>query len=445
MTATDTLPDYNLLSREIERCGWRPADPPPLNGDLFFQTAGGGIHAPARVFASERGERLALIDLTALQFPPREELFARFIDFPMEVRLALAAASRLAACNLVLLIQAGAFELYSLPAESLAYRATNVREFEDEMLPALAARTIHRGEALSAVPNWLEAAETLRGWLSHWGRLLADALGEESEDCQRWVWKIILMLQVSRATGDGELGGGWGLACERLGPAWSLSYDSLGTHEDLGRRLDEFEQTFSSRIFSGDAESDRARLARLEETSLVEQLRAELLMQSRLRFEPDCVAWLFASMEREQEGWRREVSGLAPLRRRLGADGWSVLAPLECDVAAHGLAALLRDLDRLAQYWTEFDALGARRESRSAAEIYSQPDLFRGNPRGVSPAGRLDDPVNFVLSESIRVAGAAPEDEFGVGIVILLKSLGLVGRLDWPFFGIDSLDRVWKR
>jgi hypothetical protein len=237
--------------------------------------------------------------------------------------------------------------------------------------------------------------------------------------------------------------GGWGLSCERRGDRWSLAYDSLGTHPDLAAAIESFDSTFSSRRFTGDAETHLQWLAALEETSLAERLRAELLMQARIKFEAECAAWLFTDVDREQAGWRREVSGLTPIRRRIAASGWMVAGPLKCDVARFGLTAALRDADRLAQYWRDFD-VACRREREAGRSAPSQPDLFFGAPRGVGPGGSLDDGINFVLSEALRVEGAPPEEEFGVAVVMLLKALAWIGRCDWPFFGVDTVDRVFE-
>jgi hypothetical protein len=119
-----------------------------------------------------------------------------------------------------------------------------------------------------------------------------------------------------------------------------------------------------------------------------------------------------------------------------------VIEPLVCDVAAHGIGSALRELDRLAEFWAGADLVARERAPKDEA-AYAQLDLFRGAPRGVSPMNELDDGINFLLSESIRLSGVAPEREFGVGIVFLLKALGLAQKMDWPFLGIDSLDRAW--
>jgi hypothetical protein len=182
----------------------------------------------------------------------------------------------------------------------------------------------------------------------------------------------------------------------------------------------------------------------MEETSLAEQLRAELLMQSQLRFEAETVAWLYTDVEREQAGWKRDVAGLEPLSRRLASEGWQVLKPLVCDVGLHGLTAALRDADRLAERWADYSTFLSRHETDRAPTHFTQPDLFLGSPRGIGPSGDLTDGVNFLFAESLRLSGVAPEDEFGVGVVFLLKSLTFPAKFDWPFFGVDTLDRLWR-
>jgi len=43
------------------------------------------------------------------------------------------------------------------------------------------------------------------------------------------------------------------------------------------------------------------------------------------------------------------------------------------------------------------------------------------------------------------MTGLKSEEEFGVGIVFLLKALGLIRKFQWPFRGIDTLDRLWPK
>ena len=101
-------------------------------------------------------------------------------------------------------------------------------------------------------------------------------------------------------------------------------------------------------------------------------------------------------------------------------------------------------MNRLAAYWSEQDLYHRGHDEARLEALYTQPDLFHAAARGVSPMNQLDDGANFVLSESIRLRGVAPSEEFGVGLAFLLKSLDLVQTYDWPFFGVDSLDRVFE-
>lgn len=438
----DALPEFSLLCREMERCGWTPARVGPLGGDLFFQTPGGGVRTPMKLYHSDRGEPLLVIDFGETALGGRDELYPRFLDFPLETRMALGVAERIASAKYLLLMSADRIELFRLPEESLEYQAAAGRDFEDELLPGLAAKARSRPEPAPGQAGSMEGANALRGWITHWSRRLAAQLEIGGPDCEKFLWKLILMLQTRRKTGQSEMLGGWGLGCEELGKTWTLSYDSVSTHEDFARVLDEFEQTFSTRIFSGDAEMHKRWLARLEESSFIEQLRAELLMQSQLKFEAENVALLYADMDRESEGWRREVAGLPSMANRVATEGWMVIRPLECDVAAHGLLAALRDFERLAQFWSEHDAYLRSQEDRGPEALFSQPDLFLGAPRGVGPSNQLDDGLNFLFSGSLRLTGVAPDKEFGVGLAFLLKALSLSQRFDWPFFGIDTLDSV---
>lgn len=446
-SATDKLADLPLLLRELQRCGWKPVPTGSVSGleELHFLSGGGGIHAPARHLRTERGVSLVVVDFGEMILGSREEMFPRFLDFPMETRMSLDVAHLLTGgAGYLLIVSREEISLYRLPQEALEYRIRSAREFEDELLPALVAKAGSRGDRLQSVASPMEESQNLRGWLRHWGRKLSAQVEENSEDCERFLWKLILMLQAGRKIGGQELRERWGLRRERRDPTWELSYDSLSTHEDLRRLLDDFEHTFSTRIFSGDAETHGEWLRLMEETSLAEQLRAELLMQSQLRFEAETVAWLYTAVEREQAGWKRDVSGLEPLSRRLAADGWQVLKPLVCDVGLHGITAALRDADRLAERWADYSAFLARHEADRPPTHLTQPDLFLGAPRGISPSGELTDGVNFLFAESLRLTGVAPEDEFGVGLVFLLKALTFPAKFDWPFFGVDTLDRLWR-
>ena len=441
-TTTDRMPGAALLTRELERCGWKRVRSGPLEGDLLFQTARGAVRAPSALFHSDRGDPLLMVDLSDFTLGGREELYPRFLDFSLETRMALGGAALIASARYLLLLSAVRIELFRLPEETLAYCATNEREFEDELLPGLAARSRSRSEALGTVPNPLEAAQALRGWLAHWGRRLADPLQVEPKDCEAFLWKLILMLQVTRKTGKSEMLGGWGLGAEKLGDTWTLSYASLNTLADLNDLIDDFDQTFSTRMFSGDAELHKSWLGRLDESSLAEQLRAEILMQSQMKFEAETVAWLHADMEREQAGWRREVAGLGPMRKRITTRGWIVVEPLVCDVGRDGVTAALRDADRLADHWRDYEAYCQQSEPPDSEASYSQPDLFFDAPRGVGPRNQLDDGINFLFSGSLRLKGVPPEEEFAVGVAFLLKGLAIVQRCDWPFFGIDTLDKL---
>ncbi len=441
MVSTDKLPDLKLIHRELERCGWQPSRPGPFEGEFVFETPRGDVRSPLRALRSPRGALLLAIDLGAVTLGGREELYPRFLDFSMETRLALELARRIDPGGDLLMLSAGRIDLYGLPEENLQHRALTMSEFEDDILPTLAAKLHGRGDRWQALPNPIEVAQALRGWLAHWERRLASELEVAPEAARQFLWKLILMLQVARKTGKPTAMEAWGLACEKAGDGWRLRYDALRTLSDLERLLEEFDQTFSTALFPRRAAADQPWLAALETATTLEQLRAELLMQAQLRFEAECVAWLFTHVDREQQGWRREIGGLEPVGKRLVAQNWWVVEPLQVDVGRFGLLAALRDLERLAEHWSQRDAY--RRGSEGPAGRFLQPDLFFGHPRGVNPRQELDDGVNFLFSQSFRVAGAPPAERYGLGVTLLLKALGVVQRLDWPFFGVDTLDHVW--
>lgn len=439
-----TLPDLPSLLPEIERCGWAAvAGETPFGTESRIQTGQGPLRFDGRVLRSERGESLAIADLGPAILAPRESLFPRFLDFGMETRLALAAARLVPDASRLLLAGGDVIRLYRLADETLECEAVASRDVDDALLPTLAARARGRGEGLRGEGGPVEVASALRGWIRHWGGTLAEPLGVEPDACEQFVWKLILMLQWRRKLEGTECVGGWGVVREKSDGGWSFAYDSLSTATDLAERMDDFERRVSTRIFSGDAELHREWIESLSDGSLLERLRAELLMQASGRFEPETVAWVFASMDREQEGWRREMSGAAgPFARRFAHEGWMVVDPLVCDLARHGFAAALRDADRLAELWDEYDRFRRRERERPDAERLDQPDLFFDPPRGVGPEG-LRDGVDFLFSESLRLRGVSPREEFGTGIVFLLKALDWIAKYEWKTGAIDSLDRVW--
>jgi len=143
-------------------------------------------------------------------------------------------------------------------------------------------------------------------------------------------------------------------------------------------------------------------LAALEENSSAEQLRAEFLMLSQSKFEAETALWLFTRIDREQRGWRREVVGSPPIRKRVVHNGWMVIEPMKCDIDAYGLSAALTDAMRLAEYWNDFELFRRGIESEGNSDSLFQPDLFFGQPRGINAADQLDDGVNFLFSQSLR-------------------------------------------
>lgn len=457
-------PDPALLAREIELCGWRPEAEGQVEIDaggaaatdaadvataepISIQSPRGAYAVPIRMFDSvadtAHPARLALVDLRGGALTPPGELFTRFLDFPMEVRLVLAALRRRDGIRFAVVARRELIQFFRLPGEAIERQVEDERGVEDELLPALTAHARSRADRHMGANNPLETAEALRGWVKDWGRRIGSQLGAPDSAAEQFVWKIALMLQVDRKIHGREAAADWGMSAERAGGGLTLAYDAMSAHADLERVLGRFEETFSSRIFSGDLEESRQWLYELDETPLIERLRSELLMQAQARFEPDSVAWLFTHMDRETEGWRREMAGAPPTHKRLAARGWSVIEPLVADVGRYGLASALRDMERVADHWDDYDAYRRAEAERGGAGV-DQPDLFAGAPRGVDRTGAMTDPVNFILSESIRFAGVPAGEEFGVGLAILLKAIDLAAARRWPFHGVDSLDLAWK-
>ncbi len=437
--------DAALIAREVERCGWT-ATKSGLAGERFeLPLSGLEVSASVHPYRNERSSILLVVDLGAGQLPTRRELFIRYLDFSIETRMILDAARKLAGANFLILLSDRRIELYSTETERLIEEAHSAREFEEGILPALIPRAAGSSEIQRALLGTQGETESLGGWLRNWAHKIGSHLEIAIADVETLIWKIILMLQLDRTVSAGHSQTGhWGLRREQTEQGWRLSYDALSARDDLRLALETFDQTFSSRIFSGDAELHNQWFDALEETSLVEQFRTELLMLARFRFSADQVAWLFTNVEREQEGWRREVSGLTEIRKRLISRGWQVFDPLVADLAAHGLTSVLREADRVAEHWHDYAAYRRRIENEGRADAAEQPDLFLSRPRGVNERDQLVDPINFIFEESFRVGGVTATVEFSIGLCLLLKSLEWAERFDWPFAGVDALDRIWQ-
>lgn len=436
-------PLFQRLVRELTRCGWRELPLELLEGELFFQTFQGGRSAPCHRLQNQQGRRLLIIGLEQVILPSQDELFPRFLNLPLETRMALSVARLLGEPDWVLLITTGCIELYRLPEEMNEFRVHSMYEFEEEFMPSLAALAQGHEEAIFQSPNHLPEAESLRGWLRHWTMQLASALKVDSAAIERMLWKWILMLQLARRTEGSELLGGWGLSCERHGGHWTVAYNAVSATDDLCKALETFDRHFSTRLFPREAPKNIAWLRQIEETALADQLRAELLMQAQSRFEPETVAWMFTDLLREQEGWRREVAGMDPIRQRFSHEGWNIFRPLTCDISRYGLTAALRDADRLAQYFADLNRFLRQHRPAEEGALFSQPDLFCQHPRGISLKGELEDGVNFLYGEALRLAGVEPERHFGIGLTFLLKALALCGKMDWPFAGLGTLDQLF--
>lgn len=436
---------YPALTRELKRCGWMESPLDILEGELYFQTFQGGCGAPCALHQNEKGQRLLLIGLEQVTLTPHQELFPRFLNLPLESRMALSVARLLGGPDWLLLLTSGRLELYRLPEELRLMAAHTPDEIEDDLLPALAALARGREDGLSPGASHLPGAVSLGGWLRHWTHQVAGTLRIEPPVAERMIWKWILMLQAARRAEGGELLGGWGLACERQEGRWTIGYNAMNTVEELGRALERFDESFRTRLFP--AEPPRKRLEwlqQLEEASLLDRLRAELLMHTQDLFEPETVAWMFTDLGREMEGWRREMAGdIAPVRQRFRHEGWSVMQPMSCDVGRYGLTATLRDAERLARYLADLNLFMRQRKRTLPQAATLQMDLFCQNPRGIGAGGELDDGINYLFGEALRLKGVEPERRFGVGVTFLLKALALAQKLEWPLPGVNTLDKLF--
>ena len=438
-------PGFTDLAAEVERCGWLPAPVPGPQGELRFRTFQGEQLADRRLYANDAGRRLLVIGMEQVTLPKDEDLFPRFLNLSLEARMAIVFARANVRADWLLLLTKGRLDLHRLSEEVREHRAMDAAEFQGGLLPQVAGLARGRDEAVRAGPSQLPGAESLRGWMRHWTLQLAPALELPPDAAEQILWRWIIMLQFARRGKTSEAEGGWGLDCAPTnGNGTILSYDAQSATEDLIRALETFGETFYSDLFVRPDEALLDRLRGMEESSILDRLRAELLMQTQDRFEPETVAWLFTDLAREQQGWRHEVAGVEPVRRRLRHEGWTVYRPLICDLERDGLTFTLRDAARLAHYLNDQMVFTQKRREEHPGDPVNQPDLFKQTLRGVAPNGRLEDPVNYMFAEALRVANVPARQRFGVGVVLLLQAMALARRLDWPLEGIDTLDGVFS-
>jgi hypothetical protein len=443
-------PVWAAAVAEAERYGWRATAHPGMGDRAFFQTFQGGHWAPCRALANEHGQRLLAIGLEAVQLPGDEALFPRFLAMSMEERMALALTRAIGGFDWLLLATGGRIDLWGVAIEASKCRVAGREDFEGALLPILASMARGRvgeagvGAGVGRVGQGL-GAESLGGWVRHWGSQLAAAVEEEATDrAERVLWKWIVMLQAARRRPGGEaVAGGWGLRCMAdPNGCWKIDYDAVSATEDLRRALETFDRAFPTRHLEPEDKGFLDRLGRLDEAEMLDRLRAELLMHDQGRLEPETVAWLFTDLAAEQEGWRREARGLEPIHKRVRMDGWTVLSPLWADVATHGLTSALADADRLAEHIHGLSLYEARRRAMTPREATptGQIDLFCPNPRGVGPDGLLQDGLNYLYGEALRLRGVEPARRTGVAVTLLLKALALAQRWDWPAERLDALD-----
>lgn len=432
--------DAGWVCRELEASGWIPEAREKGEESIVIQTSQGAEVCLPRRLVNAKGRRLVVIVLQTLSHPPQANLFRRFLNLSLEARLVLWVARHHEAGDWLLLMTGERGDLFDLERETCLQQAETLQDWEEIMLPGLNALAGNRPNHLQPPPSHLSDARSLREWTDFWAMQLGASLEVAAEDAAQMLWKWILMLQRDRRVDPTESAGRWGLRCERFGDQWTIHYDGMSATEDLCRVLERFEEDFVTGLFNDPGDLHIGWIGRLEETSMIERIRAELLMHTQSRFEPETVAWLFTDLSREQEGWRREVSGVTPVRKRFHHAGWSVYRPMISDVGRYGLTAALHDVQHLAQYLKELDVFTRHRLEAKHMVRLSQPDLFCQNPRGVGPTGTLDDGANYLFGEAYRLRNVPTDQLFGSGVVFLLKALDLTAQLQWPFLGIDTLD-----
>lgn len=448
---TINLPGFAPLLADLYAMGFAVApDPFALEATerpLHVRTSQGPRPARHALLADPAGRRLMVLTLEGWRPPEARELYAHYLSFPLEVRLALTAATH-AGADRLLLCSEDRLELYRLSDEQLESRARNHRDLESRLMPVLAGLGKGREATMPLGAQMLPEADALRDWLKQWVLQLGRELELPVESAEQLIWKWILALQFQRR--GARLGDFWGLSLEPQDDAWIVGYRGETATDDLIRAARAFDQHVRSFLFDETDEmicTDGLPLAdriwRLEETTLLDRFRAELLMHAQVHFEPETVAWLFTDLNREQRGWQRELSGKPPLESRFQQEAWNVARPLTCEIEQHGLTAALTDAERLARHLASLDELARTRARRSGEPLGRQLDLFRPETRGVDTRGFLADGLNYLFGEALRLRGVAPEARFGVGVTMLLKGMQLAAGLGWPLERIDSVDRLF--
>lgn len=447
MTGSRSLPSVAESSKELQTCGWRrKALDKRLGREVLFQTFQGAHRVPMQLFSGEGEARLLLMDMGAVTLNDPKELFCRFLNIPLEVRMALSVARLAGPVDWMLLRTANRVELYRLSSEVCEVAVTGAMEWEEELLPVLSSLARGRETGTLAPAQHLPGADSLRGWLRYWSQQLGVAMELKPADAGKIIWKWIVMLQLARRQKGGEAASGqWGVRWSKEDGVWTIGYEAHTATGELIQVLEAFDRTFSSELLGVGSVMEQICLEDFDELSTVDRFRAELLMHSQNRFEPETVAWLFTDLAREQEGWRREICGVEPIRKRIAHEGWNVYRPLVCDIARYGLTTALQDMTRLARYLFDQDQFMRQRQAGGSdqGDFLLQPDMFCATPRGVNERGELIDGFNFLLGNAMRLTEVAEADRFGVGVTFLLKALTLGPETGWKFKGIDTLDELF--
>jgi hypothetical protein len=457
------LPVYDEILHVLMESGWHSEKSNGLGRRYILRTFQGRQETEARILASACDVAMFVIDMEKVVLPPPEDLLDRFLNLPMEIRLALIPAHALnrkgGMIDWVLIRTASRIDLLRLKTERIECLVTDRDGYEHELMPLLAG--IMNGRRISTPFDMdnVSSADNLGHWIQHWSSQLGSASGVSPADAEHILWQWIVMLQLTRKLNEVELDddtpgsqypaasgipGYWGFMQYQENADILLTYDSTSATKDLCQLLIDFDRLFTSSCFRPVSEEYLQKLRMLDDTAILDRFRAELMMISRDRFEAETVAWLYTSLEEEQQGWRMEMQGLEPVRKRLKFEGWTVYQPLVCRIPEWGLSHCLLEMDRLARFIQERSDFQKGTLCRELDHVCTQPDLFNPSPSGTDHSGIMDDPASFLVGETMSLKGVDAADEFCVGLIVLLKTLGLIKTYGWEFRGIHTLDHIFQ-
>ena len=115
--------------------------------------------------------------MEAIALPSDQELFERFLNLSLEIRMVLTLARHAGGTEWALILTQGRVDLYRMPEESRLAAAFGREEWEGELLPLLTALARGKEGSPGGQSRKLPEAESLGQWLRHWASQVAAAAG----------------------------------------------------------------------------------------------------------------------------------------------------------------------------------------------------------------------------------------------------------------------------